>query len=391
MSRPTVARSATRNMDLDQLAKILHEESTRKLDVIAGAGAIRAAGGRLVLDDTEPVLGADDVTMSAGSYQINDVALTGLADKLAIPVAYLRRLHTEHPDLFDHNINGWLARTDRRFLIRVLRGDTNGGRDSGGDSGRDSGVVRAFVSDRYSRIDNLDVLMAALDGIRQTGVPVTVDGCDLTDRRMHLRLFSPAVQAMAPHLLANYRSPFDGRAGADLPVVWAGFLITNSETGCGAFTIAPRLLVQVCRNGLVIDHAALRRTHLGARHADDGVIAWSDDTNTKTLDLITARTRDAVASYLNPDFITRTLIEFESDAATPITDPDTTIKHLAQKLRYSETEQRALLTHFIAGGDLSAGGIMHAITSLAQTLPDADDAHDLETTAIHAMRIAAAH
>jgi hypothetical protein len=96
--------------------------------------------------------------------------------------------------------------------------------------------------------------MAALDGIRQTGVPVTVDGCDVTDRRMHLRLYSPAVQAMAPHLLANYRSPFDGRAGADLPVVWGGFLITNSETGCGAFTITPRLMVQVCRNGLVIDH-----------------------------------------------------------------------------------------------------------------------------------------
>ena len=232
-------------------------------------------------------------------------------------------------------------------------------------------------------------LMAALDGIRQTGVLVTVDGCDLTDRRMHLRLYSPAVQAIAPNLLANYRSPFDGRAGADLPVVWGGFLITNSETGCGAFTIAPRLMVQVCRNGLVIDHAALRRTHLGARHTEDGVIAWSEDTNTKTLDLITARTRDAVAAYLNPDFVTRMLIELETDAATPITDPDTTIKHLAQKLRYSETEQRSLLTHFIAGGDLSAGGIMHAITSLAQTLPDADTAHDLETSAVHAMRIVA--
>ena len=77
MSRPTIARSATRNIDLDQLAKILHEESAHKLDVVAGAGAIRAAGGRLVVDDTEPVLAPDGVTMTAGSYHVNDVANTG--------------------------------------------------------------------------------------------------------------------------------------------------------------------------------------------------------------------------------------------------------------------------------------------------------------------------
>jgi hypothetical protein len=33
-------------------------------------------------------------------------------------------------------------------------------------------------------MDNLDVLMTTLDGIRQAGIPVQVDCCDLTDRRM---------------------------------------------------------------------------------------------------------------------------------------------------------------------------------------------------------------
>jgi hypothetical protein len=251
------------------------------------------------------------------------------------------------------------------------------------------GTVRAFLSDRYSRIDNLDVLMAALDGIRASGAPVQVDACDLTDRRMHLRLYSPQVQALAPSLLGNYRSPFDGRAGAELPVVWGGFLISNSETGCGAFTIAPRLVVQVCRNGMVIDHAALRRTHLGARHVDDGVIAWSAETNAKTLELVTARTRDAVAAYLDTEFVTRAVRELEATAVAPVADPDTTIKLVAQRLRYTDEQQRSLLAHFIAGADLSAGGVLHAVTSLAQTVVDADAAYDLEATAVQAMRIAA--
>ena len=225
MTTFTPATAPGRNMDLDHLARLLREQSTRALDVIAGTGAIRADRGQLVLDGTEPVLGADGVTVTAGSYRLNDVANTGLADKLGIPLAYLRRMHTDAVDLFDANVNGWLARTDRRLLIRVLRDDEGGG------------VVRAVVSDKYAKIDNLDVLIAALDGIRASGAEVRVDGCDVTDKRMYIRVAAPGVQALAPGLLANYRSPFNGQSGRDLPVVWAGFVISNSEVGCGAFSI----------------------------------------------------------------------------------------------------------------------------------------------------------
>jgi hypothetical protein len=378
MSITTTPESVGRNVGLDQLAKLLHDQSTRKLDVIAATGAIRAIGGNLVLDGTEPLLGPDGVTMSTGSYNPNEVCNAGIADKLAIPSAYLRRLAADHVDLYDENVNGWLARTDRRFLIRVLRNDAGGG------------IARAFLSDRYSRIDNLDVLMAALDGVRQSGVDIQVDGCDLTERRMYLRIYSPQVSAIAPVLLGDYRSPFTGQRGADLPVVWGGFLISNSETGCGAFTISPRLMVQVCKNGLVLNANKVRRTHLGSRHDDDGVIEWSDDTNTKTLELITSRTKDAVAAYLNTDYVTRMIRDLEKTAGAPVDDPDTTIKTVAQRMRFTDDQQRDLLAHFIKGADLTAGGVMHAVTSLAQTLTDADAAHDMEAAGVTAMHLAAA-
>lgn len=374
----TRSTSPQRNLALDQLAAMLRDQSARALDVIAGPGAIRAEGGRLVLDGTEPVLGPDGVTMTAGSYTINDVANSQIADKLAIPLPYLRRMHSDAVDLFDANVNGWLARTDRRFLVRILREEHGGG------------IARAVLSDRYSRIDHLDVLMAALEGIRDCGVPVTIEGADLSERRMSVRVHSPHVQAMAPQLLANYRSPFDGRAGVDLPVVWGGFMITNSETGFGAFTIVPRLHVRVCRNGLVLNTAALRRTHLGSRHdGEDGVVTWSDTTTTKTLELVTSRTRDAVAAYLDTDYVTRMIRDLEAVAGKPVTDPDTTIKVIAKKLRFTEEHQRAVLAHFAAGGAMNAGGILHAVTSVAQTLSDADAAHDLEAAAIPAMHLAA--
>ncbi len=48
------------------------------------------------------------------------------------------------------------------------------------------------------------------------------------------------------------------------------------------------------------------------------------------------------------------------------------------------------LAHFIRGGDVTVGGVMHAVTSVAQTLPDADTAHEMESAALRALDIAAA-
>ena len=117
-------------------------------------------------------------------------------------------------------------------------------------------------------------------------------------------------------------------------------------------------------------------------------MAWSRATNAKMLDLITSRTTDAVAAFLDEDFLARMVRDLEAAAGKPVTDPDTTIKTIATRLRYSEETAKAVLAHFITGADTSAGGILHAITSVAQTLDDADAAHELETTAIAAMHLA---
>ena len=59
--------------------------------------------------------------MTAGTYTPTEVCDQGLADKLGIPAAYLRRMREQRPDLYDANVNGWLDGDDRKFLIRCLR------------------------------------------------------------------------------------------------------------------------------------------------------------------------------------------------------------------------------------------------------------------------------
>ena len=378
MTVTLAARTPSRNASLGELAALLQDEHHRKLDVVAPASTIRAEDGRLIIQGTAHELSPTGVTTRAGAFRPTGVCEAGIAEKLGIPVGYLRKVRTEAPELWDANVNGWLDRTDRSFMMRTLLP---------GDQGE--GIARAMLSTGYRIIDNLDILTAALDGVRRAGVDVRIDSCDLSDKRMYVRIIADQVRAYAPKLLRNYRSPFTGDRGADNPVVFAGFEISNSETGCGAFTITPRLVVQVCNNGMTITRDAERNVHLGGRH-DDGVLKWSDETVERVLKVVTSKTADAVRTFLRESYVQEQLHRIESTAGTPITNPEETITTVSKALRFNEDTRAALFNHFIAGADVTAGGVLHAVTSVAQTLPDADEAHDLEAQGLRAMELAAA-
>ncbi|MFF5291869.1 hypothetical protein [Paractinoplanes globisporus] len=387
MTSSVLTVAPNRHLSLSTLTDQLRRQKEQSFDVIASADTLRCVDGGLVIPRTVPTPTPDGVDMGTGFYGLNDIALAGISAKLDIPLPYLRRMAglREPADanlrLLDANVNGWLERDDRRFLVRLLRNQPSS----------DHGTVRALLSDRYLRLNHLDVLIAALDGIRQAGVGVQVASCDLTDRRMYVRFVSPEIHVMAPQLLRNYRSPFDGRRGSDLPIISAGFLLTNSETGYGRYTLAPYLRVEVCQNGQTIDHAKIGRTHVGARITDtDGIITASERTIARWLDLIREQTTDAVRAYLDVNFLTRAVHDLERAAGIAVPKPQDTIKIVAQQLRYTQQQQDDILAHFIQGADPTAGGVMQAVTSLARSTSDADTAFQLESSATRALRVAAA-
>src|ERR1700753_3969467 len=98
----------TRNATLPDMVRMLRTQRARRLDVVAPAAAIHAHDGNLVIDSTVSQLGDDGVTSAAGTYRPTAVADEGLADKLGISLAYLRRLRSSRPDLWDANVNGGL-------------------------------------------------------------------------------------------------------------------------------------------------------------------------------------------------------------------------------------------------------------------------------------------
>ena len=83
-------------------------------------------------------------------YGVNEVAHQQIAARLNIPYRYYQKMQSEAPDLLDQNVNRWLVQNPERRMIRVL--DNN---------------VRAFLSDRYRRLDNLELCAAVLPVIQE--------------------------------------------------------------------------------------------------------------------------------------------------------------------------------------------------------------------------------
>lgn len=392
-----------RKGDLGSLVEMLKVQADVKYDVVVPASKIVSRDGRIGIVDGATRWDGDGASSEIAWLDPTDVFDDGLAEKLSIPRAYVRRMRAERLDLLDANVNGWLSgRIDpagdfakapvdpRSFLVRGFRTDDP-------DS---VGIARALLSNSYRPIDSLDMLLAALDGIREAGVDVNIVGAELSERRMQVQVMAPSIEALAPELLKGYRNPFDGASperqaamrahgfiGPDeRPVVFAGFVISNSETGGGAFTIVPRIVVKICTNGLTHTVDALREIHLGAR-LDEGIVRWSDTTQTKAVELVKAKTVDAVRTFLDVEYVRRVVAKLETKAGKVVEEPTATITRLAKAQSWTTGEATSILEHFLAGGQRTAGGVMQAITATAQTVESPDRAWELETSAVAVMEM----
>lgn len=148
---------------------------------------------------------------------------------LNIPAKYYELMRKENPELLVQNVNSWLEKNPTRRLVRALDGD-----------------MRAFLSDRYRCIDNLDIAECVLPIISKMP-DATIESCEVTDDRMYIKVVNPRIQAEVV--------PGD--------IVQSGMLISNSEVGLGGVVVQPLIYRLVCTNGMVVNAAGEKRRHIG--------------------------------------------------------------------------------------------------------------------------------
>jgi hypothetical protein len=96
-----------------------------------------------------------------------------------------------------------------------------------------------------------------------------------------------------------------------------------------------------------------------------------------------------VTTFLNLEYMESVIAEASEKAGHRLASPDVAVRTVAKKLAFSEETTAGVLEAFIRGGQVTAGGVMQAVTAYAGQVADPDLAADLEGDAFKALALAA--
>jgi len=325
---------------LSQLATMLESNNAAMADYIVPIGAVH------MLDDNELNVEGVPVTQA-----LTTIGHAQLGSTLDIPKPYYDLLRQTDKGLLATNVNRRImTKPTERKLIRSLRDE-----------------YRAFLSDRYQRIDNREVAEVTLNVL--SGIPgVRVVSTAITESRLHIRAVTHEVTA----LVKGSKEVGD--------VIAAGVYISNSEVGMGSVSIKPFIERLVCKNGMVRDDGKLRANHVGRRVDESIEGLLSDSTRRLEDEVVLRKVRDVLRHAFDGAALQQFADKLSGTTQRHIEgDVTGTIQILGPSFGLQVGEQQSVLRRLIEGGDLSQWGLANAITRTAEDIDSFDRAVELET------------
>lgn len=327
---------------LETLVDRIKVERDRKVDLIADTRRMSAeivgTNVELSVDDKD---GLTHLVMS-------DHALGQMATDLSIPKRYFDRMKVDAPELFKRNVHHWMYEEPKKKLLRGYKAE----------HGSQYLTGRAWLSDRYRRLDNIEIATRLLPEFGRLPEEVEFHNASITDERFYLRATFP-------------RMTTEVKVGDS--VSW-GVQIRNSEVGAATFAIESFLLRLVCKNGMVVAKV-LNARHIGKRMndvlSDEAVKAddhafWLAARDTLRASLDEAAFESAVATLR------------ETTTGIAVQNAPAATKRLAKAYSFSDEEADRILTNLAQGGDLSRWGALNAVTATAGQVESFDRGVELE-------------
>lgn len=341
-------------LTLPELAERIRADRDDKEDLIADTRATRL----ILLDpetsqeeDGETQMPRPRVSLALGDdrrFDPTPLFHRQMGSFLKIPAKYYDRMLQEDPELLATNTNRWLGRVEDRRMVRCLRGN-----------------ARAYLSNRYRRLDNWDVAESVLPVLSE--IPeIRVESANVTETRMYIKAVFPRVQAEV--------KPGD--------VVQAGVTISNSEVGFASTSVQPLIYRLVCSNGMVVNDAAARRYHIGKNTGGEGedvYALFSDETLKQDDKAFLMKLEDTVRGILNEEKFGAIVRRMQEASEHKIEkSPVEAVELLSNQFQLQNKEKESVLTHLLQGNDLSKWGMVNAVTRASQDVEDYDRASELE-------------
>lgn len=279
---------------------------------------------------------------------VGEIAHRQIGSALGIPAKYYDKMRAENPELLAQNVNSWFAMTPQKRMVRTLDGN-----------------ARAFLSERYRRIDNAEIAEAVLPILAEMP-DVRIESCEITESKMYLKAVNPRLTAEVV--------PGD--------IVQSGILITNSEVGMGSMSIQPLVYRLVCTNGMVVNDARTRKYHVGrGNEAAEDYTLYSSETLAADDRALLLKVRDTVRAVVDQTRFERVIemMREAKEAKITSTDIPQMVELAAADYGLNKAEGSGVLDHLIRGGDLSLYGLSNAITRAAQDVESYDRSTEMES------------
>lgn len=328
---------------LNEVMMELNRQNQRKKDYIGSAQALR------LFEDGQTF----EIGSMSGAQQFGTTRLfhRQVASALGIPAKYYDIMQSQKPELLAQNVNAWLSDRENSYMIRTM--DYGGGR-----------VARALLSDRYRRIDNMEIASAVLPLFAGSD-QYEVISSEVTENRMYLKILSRRLEMEV--VPGDY--------------VQAGVVISNSEVGLGSVNVQPLVYRLVCTNGMIVNDMGERKNHVGraAKAVEDSFHIYSDETMEAEDKAFLLKLRDVTMAAIEEGRFAQVVGKLKESAGIPITGKVTEVVELTGKTYgFNTDEQDSILQYLIAGGDLSQYGLSNAITRASQDVESYDRATALE-------------
>ena len=371
-----------KNLSLQEIVEALQTQTLLKQDFVVPSKYLRMDNTNLVVLNQEKLDSLSKLLLDTGiavnendiekiELAVLDCCHTQIGQRLDIPKKYYDKMlgNSMANHILDYNVTNWFRlRNENNFLLRTFI-----------DKEQKTGIARAILSDRYNVLDNYDVMLATLDAIRESGINVQIESGDITDTKFYMRFVCPDIEMDAPDILKNYRVP-DGSTGGN--GIISGFVISNSETGNGKFSISPRAVVLACRNGMIFKNDAFQKTHLGSKMEEYTTIDWSEETRQKNYELVCSQVKDAIKYYASEEYLGAKIHELIEKGNKELNHPIETIKNVSKHLSISEEKESSILNYFIKSGDTNAFGVTQALTYFAQHNASPEERYEIESESV---------
>lgn len=359
-------------LTLEQMAAEVQRQSRLKQDYVIDTRELTMLNGSELAMPTGASTGPAQAT--GGSYQeygVSQIAHRQIGERLSIPAKFYDRLR--QPDvleseanmdlrrLLDTNVNTLFRQAPERRMIRTFDSEDGG-----------LGLVRAFLSDRYRRRDN-DELAEHILPILGEIPDVRIESTALTDTRFYLKAIAPRIE----------------REVAKGDIVQAGVMIRNSEVGHGSLTVQPIVYRLICLNGMIVAQAT-RHYHVGRQvDSDEANRVFRDETLALDDAAFFSKLADVVKAAVDEAQFEQIVMQMrDARDGQRIEKPVEAMERLTKRFTFSDDEGESVLKHLIEGGDLSAYGVLNAITRASQDVESYDRATELEAVGGQVLAIA---